>query len=157
MIYHKYKIFISQYPIIIDMYGDVYDYTKFKDIFADKTDFFEINDCIHVCFKPKKLPEYKYTNIHPNDYPFIIQGIEIVSDLIKEHSQYRDTLIVFNEAIFSLCDFQEEGLIAATIEWAAKAFKFEYPKIEVAFDKATNKYLYNFEAYIKNRINCELS
>lgn len=150
MICHKYKIFISQYPIIIDLYGDVYDYMNFKDIFANKTNYFEIKDCIHVWFEPKKLPEYKYTNIHPNDYPFILQGIEIVHDLIREHSQYKDTVIVFNEAIFSLCDFQEEGLIVGAMEWAAKAFKFECPKIEVAFDKASNKYLYNFGTYMKN-------
>lgn len=149
MIDHKYKIFKSRYPIIIELYGDVYDYLDFRNILVNKTNCFKIDDYIHVWFNPEKLPGYKYTNIHPNDYPWILQGIERVYDLIGEYSPYKHTLIVFNEAIFSLCDFQAEGLIAGTMEWAAKAFKFECPKIEVDFDKETNKYLYNFGGCLK--------
>ena len=59
-----------------------------------------------------------------------------VSDLILSKSPYKlDTVIIIHSLTFPFCDFQEEGLTAAIIEWAANAFNFEAPKIDVKFNK----------------------
>ena len=58
---------------------------------------------------------------------------------------YKDTLIIIDGLQFSLCDFQEEGLTAAIIEWASKAFGFSKPRINVDFQKENNRYVFDFE------------
>ena len=67
--------------------------------------------------KPMKKGELFYDG----DLPYLKKGLEIIP-----------------------CDFQEEGLIAVMIEWAAKAFNFEPPKINVVFQKQNNRYVFDF-------------
>lgn len=59
---------------------------------------------------------------------------------IQAQSKYEETLIVIQSIGYNYyCDFQEEGLTAAIIEWAAKAFGFECPEIPVEYDREHQK------------------
>lgn len=79
------------------------------------------------------------------DLPYLIKGLKIVQKQIVNSSIYKMTLIVINSLQFSLCDFQEEGLTAAIIEWASVAFDFAAPIINVDFQKEKNKYIFDFK------------
>ena len=79
-----------------------------------------------------------------DDLPYLVKGLEIVQKEIIKNSMYRDTLIIIYSLQFSLCDFQEEGLIAAIIEWSSKAFSFSPPMINVDFNKEKNRYFFDF-------------
>lgn len=52
--------------------------------------------------------------------------------------------IIINSLHFGICNFQEEGLTAAVVEWAAKVFDFEPPKIDVTFNKPLNRYEFKY-------------
>lgn len=60
----------------------------------------------------------------------LIKYLYIVKKQIIDNSMYKNTLIIVNNFQFSLCDFREEGLAAAIIEWASKAFDFVPTVIE---------------------------
>lgn len=144
MIHHKYKILICRWGISIDLFGDICNYSSYTNAVADNTRCFDVDDSVHILFAPQKLPDYKYINIHPDDYIFIVKGIKNVLGSIKKYSPFNNTLIIFNEAIYNECFFQEEGLIVTSMEWASKAFGFECPKVAVSFDKNNNRYIFDF-------------
>ncbi len=82
---------------------------------------------------------------YDDELPYLVKGLEIVQKKIVERSIYKDTLIIIDNLQYSVCDFQEEGLTVAIIEWASKAFDFSKPVIEVDFQKKNNRYVFNFE------------
>ena len=90
--------------------------------------------------KPMKKGELFYDG----DLPHLKKGLEIVQKQIINSSIYENTLIIIHSLEIIPCDFQEEGLIAVMIEWAAKAFNFEPPKINVVFQKQNNRYVFDF-------------
>lgn len=144
MIDYKYRIFESQWGIVVDLYGEIYDRSAYKNL-PQHTDVYYIGDSLAVLFEPQKLPDREYINIHSDDHAFIVEGIKRVADLIKKYSPYKNTLVVFTEAVFGICDFQPEGLTACAMQWAAKTFGFECPEIQVTFDKSANQYIFSFE------------
>lgn len=78
------------------------------------------------------------------EIPYLKKGLQLVQDSIKAKSKYQYTLIVVRDIICNPCHFQEEGIIAAMIGWSAKVFEFVPPKIDVSFNKAQNKYEFDF-------------
>ncbi len=142
MIHHHYKVCKSQWGIFIDFYGDTGEFLN--DGSADENcTIITVSDNLHIIFKPKKQNGSQYVYMHPDDYSFIVKGILQVADLIVEHSPYQSTAVIFNECIYSVCDFQKEGLTVGAMEWAAKAFDFECPKVNVSFDKNRNQYIFD--------------
>ena len=78
------------------------------------------------------------------DYlPYFAEGLKLVQAEIQRNSSYDETLIIINSVQFNPSDFQEEGLTAAIIEWASKAFNFQTPTINVDFDKKKNRYIFS--------------
>lgn len=82
--------------------------------------------------------------IHTEYIPYLKRGLQMVMGQIQSHSIYQETVILIKEIEFGYCDFQEEGLIAVMIGWAAKAFEFDCPPIGVIYDKTNNRYVFNF-------------
>ncbi|MCP4157532.1 MAG: hypothetical protein GY757_58015 [bacterium] len=84
-----------------------------------------------------------FKNVFVEDKAFLWQGLRFVSDSILSHSPYdNDTLIVFNSVQYGLCDYQAEGLFAAAVGWAAQEFQFEMPELNICFNKASNRYVF---------------
>lgn len=59
----------------------------------------------------------------------------MVKSQIYNNSIYGNTLVIIDDLQYNVCDFQKEGLIAAIIEWASKAFEFEAPTINVRYER----------------------
>lgn len=150
LIVHKYRVLKTSWGIAINIYGNVYDYDKYIQDYdiSISENFFNICDGIYVFFEPEENvnvgPHDSYNQMHSDDYPYMIEGLKKVSEQIKVNSQFKNTLIVITRLEMSLCDFQEEGLIAGMMEWAAKAFEFECPSIDVKYLRDINRYVYDY-------------
>ncbi|OWA35219.1 hypothetical protein B9G55_11165 [Saccharibacillus sp. O16] len=80
-------------------------------------------------------------NVMEEDIIFLNKGLSKVEDLILKNSPYKNNTLIFVDSItIAPSDFQEEGLTAAIMEWAAKAFNFEKPEIKVDYNQKNNKY-----------------
>ncbi|MCP4134175.1 MAG: hypothetical protein GY754_24595 [bacterium] len=132
---YKYKVIKSSWGILILIKAEIVE----KDIF-DSTDYFDIKifDGLYCSILA--------ANLLDSGIDYILTGLKRVSSQIKASPFLKyNTCIVLHSIEFSLCDFQEEGLEAAIIEWAAKTFKFDKPKIEVNYNKKLNKYEFIYE------------
>lgn len=89
---------------------------------------------------------YEYQKLYNELSPYLKKGIQLVQKQIQAHSKYEEILIIIQSMWFNYCDFQEEGLTAAIMEWAAQAFGFECPEIPVEYDKENRRYVYDFDA-----------
>ncbi len=149
-IIHKYRMWKTSWGIAIDIYGRVCDYNKFfrNKEFLENENVVKICEEISVLFLPDKNENVgsadSYNQMHPDDYPYLIEGLIKVSKDIMHYTKYKNTLIIINRLEFSLCDFQKDGMIAGMMEWAARAFGFECPKIDVTYQKDINRYIYEF-------------
>ncbi len=84
-------------------------------------------------------------NIPDDEMEFLWKGLQYVGNSIINNSPFRnDTLIVIYSIEYNYCDFQPEGLLAAIIGWAAQEFQFKEPDVNIFFDIARNKYVFNF-------------
>ncbi|MBO5145938.1 MAG: hypothetical protein J6C19_10465 [Lachnospiraceae bacterium] len=148
MIVHKYRLCKTSWGIAINIYGNVFDYDRYnsKVYVMENNHLTKICEGLYVLFDKEQNrnvgPNHSYNQMQVDDYSYMIEGLLKVSGKIKENTEYQNTLIVITRLEFSLCDFQEEGLIAGMMEWAAKAFDFTCPHIEVKYQKDINKYLY---------------
>ena len=149
-IIHKYRMLKTSWGIVINIYGKVCEYDKFlcDEEFLMNKNVVRICERIWVLFLPDKNenvgPDDSYNQMHPEDYPYLIEGLTKVSQSIMQYTKYKNTLIIINRLEYSLCDFQKEGIIAGMMEWAARAFGFECPKIDVVYQKDINRYIYDF-------------
>lgn len=152
LVVHKYRILKTSWGIAINIYGTVYDYDRYiqSNGALNNDNVSKICDGVSVLFAPEKNenvgPHDAYNQMHPNDYPYMVEGLKNVSEQIRVNTCYKNTLIVITRLEFSLCDFQEEGLIVGTMEWAAKAFDFKCPHIEVKYQRDINRYIYDFNS-----------
>ena len=138
MIEHKYFICKTSWCINIVIYAEIAN--------MDDADFhssaIKVVDGIWIKFSEKPMIEgEKFDN---SDWPYLLTGLQIVQNQILSNSIYRNTLIVINSLQYSLCDFQKEGLTAAIIEWASKAFNFKVPTINVRYERKINRYIFDF-------------
>lgn len=150
LVVHKYRMLKGTWGIAINIYGAVYDY----DVYVKNNCNFQNENVSDICegvsvyFDPEKNenigPNDAYNEMNPDDYPYVIEGMKNVSQQIKANADFKKTLIVITRLEFNPCHFQEEGLIAASMEWCGKAFHFSCPQIEARFQKDINKYIYDF-------------
>lgn len=138
MIKHSYYICKSSWWIYIEIIAEYKDYRNEKaTLNATK-----VADGIWLKFADVPLLENEI--FCQDDLPYLKKGLEIVKNQIISNSKYENTLIIINSIWFNPCDFQEEGLTAAIIGWASKAFGFEQPIINVSFQKEKNRYHFEF-------------
>lgn len=139
MIEHTYFVCKSSWCINITIIAEYREFDK------DNSNAMKVVDGLWLKFADKAVVENEI--FCDEDLPYLAKGLEKVQREIIRRSMYEDTIIIINSLQFSLCDFQEEGLTAAVIEWAAKAFGFETPKIKVDFAKNANRYVFDFSKW----------
>lgn len=138
MIEHTYFVCKSSWCISITILAE---YTDFDSV--DKnSNVIKVVDGIWLKFADKPIIENEI--FCDDDLPYLAEGLRIVQKEIISKSKCKNTLIIIKSLQFSLCDFQEEGLTAAIIEWASVTFGFQTPTINVNFDKKKNKYIFDF-------------
>jgi hypothetical protein len=136
---HTYRVFKSSWGINIKIIAEI---TSTKN-YAENNNYDKICDGLMAGYASKPLA--KGEKFLEEDKIFLWEGLKRVGDLIVKSSPYKsDTLIIIHSLVFSLCDFQEEGLTAAIIEWSANAFGFQAPIINVSFNKEYNKYEFRY-------------
>ena len=139
MVEHTYFVCKASWCINICIYGYCSDFR----LQTDKNNCISVCDRIWISINENQLDRYR--KIYSEDIPFLIKGIQYVQKQIRQNSEFQNTLITIDGLLYSICDFQKEGLIAGMIEWCAKAYNFEIPSISVEFDKSKNKYLFEFD------------
>lgn len=138
MIEHTYFVCKSSWCVNIKVIAEYTDFDKMD--MNSKT--IKVADGIWMKFADKPIADNEI--FCDDDLPYLVKGLEIVQKEIIKNSIYSNTLIIIYSLQFSLCDFQEEGLIAAIIEWSSKAFSFSPPMINVDFNKEKNRYIFDF-------------
>ena len=142
MIFHRYKVFISRWEIVLNIYGSVHAYEEYVEnaIEIDKDNLFEICSNLYVYFMPSNQP----AQLHPLDYPHMLEGLQRVKTQILQNTRFDKTIITISSVEYDPCCMQEEAFIVGLMEWAAKAFAFSAPAIEVSFNAESNKYDFKF-------------
>ena len=139
MIEHKYFICKTSWCINIVILAEIVNMDE-----ADlESPAVQVAEGIWIKFAEKPLMNGE--NLDDSDLPYLLKGLQMVSSQIFNNSIYRNTLIVINDLKYSICDFQKEGLTAAIIEWASKAFEFETPTINVRYNREINRYIFEFD------------
>lgn len=133
---YKYCVLKSSWGIVVFLDAEFVEYVKN----SSHEKVLQVTDGIWLEYRQK------YQNAYHADLPYLKQGILLVQGQIRLHSNYKDTLIVIQSVEFNECHFQAEGLTAAIIEWAAKAFDFDCPEIPVEYDRENRRYVYDFDA-----------
>lgn len=91
-------------------------------------------------------PPMNGEKLDDSDLPYLLKGLQLVKSQIFNNSIYKNTLVIIDDLQYSICDFQKEGLTAAIIEWASRAFGFESPTINVRYERETNRYIFDFDS-----------
>lgn len=136
---YEYYICKTSWWIYIDIIAEVVD----VDVWGLGHSAMKVTDGIWIKFAESPIMEGTAFNM--SDLPFLVKGLQMVQDQILSASEYKNTLILIQSLQYNPCNFQEEGLIAAIIEWAARTFYFKVPTINVSFDKKKNKYIFDYE------------
>ncbi|WP_334072022.1 hypothetical protein [Paenibacillus sp. A14] len=135
LVEHTYRVFKSTWGIYVKI---IAEYTSISNYNA-QDDMIEVCDGLKLAFAKHQVVDED--TLVEGDIIYLIEGLKKVSDQILGKSIYnKDTIIVIHSINIAPCDFQEEGLVAAIIEWASIAFGFEVPPIVVTFNKEINKY-----------------
>lgn len=97
-----------------------------------------------IWIKYTDIPICKGEIFVQSDMLHLIKGLNIVKEQIRKKTKFKQTLIVIESLQYSPCDFQEEGLTAAIMQWSAQYFRFTMPSISVDFDNINNRYVFDF-------------
>jgi hypothetical protein len=92
----------------------------------------------------------KPTNMRPvrQMVQYLTLGLQIVAAQVLQNAGSRLPLIVQVLKIEAdFVDYQDEGLAAAMIGWAAQEFGFDPPAIPVEYDKSLRKYIFDFSSF----------
>ena len=140
MIEHTYLIrgYGASWFIYIKILADIEE-GKNKE---DKNGIIKVGEGVWLKFSDQPLIEHEI--FCADDLPYLVKGLQIVQKEIRTHSIYQETLIIIKSLQFNPCHFQEEGLIAAIMEWASLAFHFQMPVIDVFFQREQNQYVFDF-------------
>jgi hypothetical protein len=85
---------------------------------------------------------------------FVQLGLPLVAhDIENARPGEAQILIRLTGLEYNPCDYQPEGLAAATAEWAAQEFGFPKPDIPVTFDRARRRYVYTFPRTTQERLD----
>lgn len=138
MIEYTYHVCKSSWCIHIKIIAKIVDVSLQQNMKCHKV-------CNGVYFRFSENPIIESEKFCEEDEIYLVKGLELVSSKISDKSTFDNTLIEVCSLQFSLCDFQEEGLVPAMMGWAAVAFDFKIDPIIVNFDKKTNKYIFDFK------------
>lgn len=138
MIFHRYKVFISRWGIVFNIYGSIHDYEEYvaSSSVLREDSLFEICPNLYVYFVQKNYQ----AQLHPLDYPHMLDGLRRVETQIMHNAKYKQTLIVISHIEYDPCCMQEEAYVVGMMEWAAKAFAFPRPIVDVSFNYEKNRY-----------------
>lgn len=139
---YKYCMRITSWGIVVFLNAEIAEYVE--DI-SDET-IKQVAEKIWITYQEKNVYYDAQGKCLSPDLPYLEKGLQLVQKQIQAHSKYEETLIIIQSMWFNYCDFQEEGLTAAIMEWAAQAFGFECPEIPVEYDKENRRYVYDFDA-----------
>lgn len=129
---YEYRLLKSQWGIMIDFDADVFC--------ALGSEGLKVGD--KVFLEGGSSPDWRFKDY---DIPFIKIGLERVLPQIRDKIlQCGPALIHVHSVNYGVCDFQNEGIEAAAMLWAAQEFHFDPPAIETSFDKHDNKYVFKW-------------
>lgn len=81
----------------------------------------------------------------PEEYKeFVIQGLLSAFSDIEFDPNEQPFGVVIQEIKYAECDFQPEGLAVAMRRWAEEEFGLPRKNIEESFDRAKNKYTFDW-------------
>lgn len=87
------------------------------------------------------------SNLTEMEVDWIVKGLKAVSGKINSKTADSSFILInLTEITFNPCDYQQEGLLCAVIEWASNEFNFDTPEIKIEFDENKNRYLINGES-----------
>lgn len=136
---HTYRVIKSSWGIWIKISGE----------YLPMSDYSNKSSCTEIC--NGLWATYTKQPISLEDIPAEIDKNHIYSGLGRVSNQIlsasplgKDTLVAIHSIEIAHCDFQEEGLTPAVIEWVSKLFDFEPPSIHIAFNKQDNKYEFTY-------------
>lgn len=135
----QYYVQKSSWWIYIKIVAEAVDYHNKQNIY----DAVNVGDGLWIAYTD--VPLIKGELFTEDDLVYLIKGLNMVKDQLRANSKYKGTLIVIQSLQYSPCDFQEEGLIAAMMQWCAQYFGFDCPEFKVEFDKNNNRYVFEFE------------
>lgn len=138
MVEYLYSIRKSSWWINIKIIAQIENCTNVQS----KDGLIKVGEGIWLKYADEPLIE---NEIFCSEYmPYFVKGLKLVQEEIKRNSLYEENLIIINSVQFNPSDFQEEGLTATIMGWAAKAFSFQTPTINIEFDKKNNRYIFDF-------------
>jgi hypothetical protein len=80
-------------------------------------------------------------------------GLSLLADEFDEKFKHREPVVVILKAVdFNPLDYQDEGLAAALMCWMSEEFEIPIAPLEIKFDRANNRYLFNFETETKQNL-----
>ena len=80
-------------------------------------------------------------------------GLSLLANKFDEKFKHRDPIVVVLKVVdFNFCDYQHEGLAGAIMGWMSEEFEIPIAPLEIKFDRAHNRYLFNFETETKQSL-----
>jgi len=73
----------------------------------------------------------------------LVDGLVIVASHLPKPGATSKSLVTIEKFGHPSVDFQDEGLTAAIVEWAAHELGFEHPHISSRLDKAQRRFIYD--------------
>jgi hypothetical protein len=137
---YRYRIY-KKYGISISIYGAYTSMSSYEDKDA----------CTAICsglwaIYPADMQIPSAFGVSEKEKYLLWEGLKKVSELIIHKSPYQsDTLIVIHFISSHDCHYQEEGLTPAIMMWAANAFGFQPPQIDVHFNEELGKIEFLFD------------
>ena len=133
--YH-YRVLKSDWFISIKIIGDILqnqENEKNKEIYKG----------IFITYS-SKMPSL--ISLSKTDRYAIETGLYLVRNEIISSSKFqKGTLINILDIMYDFFYFQEEGLVVATMYWAADAFGFELSEIKEGYDKENKRYTFLYK------------
>ncbi len=74
----------------------------------------------------------------------VVRGLRFVSREIAEKTGSKDRVVVIESISYVESDFQLEGLAVAMLRWAEVQFELQVHEIDVAFDRESNGYIFEW-------------
>lgn len=147
----EYEYFANgeDYCIEIRIIGKIINYDECED----EKGIVKVADEIWVKFMDEAIMEDE--KLYDKDMPYVVKALEMVQNNIRKYSKYKNNLIVIGSLKYDRDKFQNEGMIAAIIEWVMREElnNIFFPYIEYSFDKGKNKFIYKFDDIDKEDYN----
>jgi len=144
---YSYRIIKTSWGIAIDIAAEIIPINDYRN-------WDELNQCNKII--NGLWYSIKNNILSKEDEECLQKGLMMISKSIFQRFFSNNILIVFHKIEYNPCDYQKEGLVMATIQWAINALNLvPVNDISVSFNKEVNKYEFDFPKDIvcKNREN----